>query len=204
MKKSLVILLAGAFLLLSSCATNGDIDNLQHQIDGLKSGQIATIENQINSINGSITSLQETDREIKGYITALQNTASELQKSINSADGKIDDLEKALAIVNTAIENLKAKDSALEQRISDLKDYVDTQLRGAKDWVSATFATLEQYNGIVSEIGGIKGSISSINTAMEQMESRLNGKITLMKGEIEEAYTKAMGTLESSLKNSNV
>ena len=201
MKKSLVILLAGAFLLLSSCATNGDIDNLQHQIDGLKSGQIATIGNQINSINGSITSLQETDREIKGYITALQNTASELQKSINSADGKIDDLEKALAIVNTAIENLKAKDSALEQRISDLKDYVDTQLRGAKDWVSATFATLEQYNGIVSEIGGIKGSISSINTAMEQMESRLNGKITLMKGEIEEAYTKAMGTLESSLKN---
>ena len=201
MKKYLVLVLSGAFLILSSCATKGDIDNLQHQIDGLKSGQIATIENQINSINGSITSLQETDREIKGYITALQNTASELQKSINSADGKIDDLEKALALVNSAIENLKAKDSALEQRISDLKDYVDTQLRGAKDWVSATFATLEQYNGIVSEIGGIKGSISSINTAIEQMESRLNGKITLMKGEIEEAYTKAIGSLESSLKN---
>ena len=201
MKKYFTLFFASVFLLLSSCATKGDIDNLQHQIDGLKSGQIATIENQINSINGSITSLQETDREIKGYITALQNTASELQKSINSADGKIDDLEKALAIVNTAIENLKAKDSALEQRISDLKDYVDTQLRSAKDWVSATFATLEQYNGIVSEIGGLRGSISSINTAMEQMENRLNGKITLTKGEIEEAYTKAIGSLESSLKN---
>ena len=201
MKYYLTLFITGMILLLSSCATKSDIDNLQHQIDGLKSGQIATIENQINSINGSITSLQETDREIKGYITALQNTASELQKSINSADGKIDDLEKALALVNSAIENLKAKDSALEQRISDLKDYVDTQLRGAKDWVSATFATLEQYNGIVSEIGGIKGSISSINTAIEQMESRLNGKITLMKGEIEEAYTKAIGSLESSLKN---
>ncbi len=201
MKKYLTLFTAGIILIISSCATNSDIDNLQSQIDELKSGQIASIANQINSINGSITSLQETDREIKGYITALQNTASELQKSINSADGKIDDLEKALAIVNTAIENLKAKDSALEQRISDLKDYVDTQLRSAKDWVSATFATLEQYNGIVSEIGGIKGSISSINTAMEQMESRLNGKITLMKGEIEEAYTKAIGSLESSLKN---
>ena len=201
MKKYLTLFTTGIILILSSCATNSDIDNLQSQIDGLKSGQIATIESQINSITGSITSLQEADREIKGYISVLQNTATELQKSINSADGKIDDLEKALVLVNTAIENLKAKDSALEQRITDLKDYVDTQLRGAKDWVSATFATLEQYNGIVSEIGGIKGSISSINTAMEQMESRLNGKITLMKGEIEEAYTKAIGALESSLKN---
>jgi predicted nucleic acid-binding Zn-ribbon protein len=201
MKKYLTLFIAGVILILSSCATNSDIDNLQSQIDELKSGQIATIANQISSINGSISSLQEADREIKGYISVLQNTATELQKSINSADGKIDDMEKALVLVNTAIENLKAKDSALEQRITDLKDYVDTQLRGAKDWVSATFATLEQYNGIVSEIGGIKGSISSINTAMQQMESRLNGKITLMKGEIEEAYTKAIGSLESSLKN---
>lgn len=201
MRKFLTLFTAGIILIISSCATNSDIDNLQSQIDGLKSGQIATIESQINSINGSITSLQEADREIKGYIAALQNTASELQKSMNSADGKIDDLEKALVLVNTAIENLQAKDTALEKRISDLKDYVDSQLKNAKDWVSATFATLEQYNGIVSEIGGIKGSISSIKTAMEQMESRLNGTITLMKGEIEEAYTKAIGALESSLKN---
>ncbi len=200
-KRWIYFLIVTGILTIGGCAKTSDISDLQSQIEGLKSGQIATVENQISSINGSITSLQEADREIKGYITALQNTASELQKSINSADGKIDDLEKALALVNSAIENLKAKDSALEQRITDLKDYVDTQLKGAKDWVSATFATLEQYNGIVSEIGGIKGSISSINTAMQQMESRLNGKITLMKGEIEEAYTKAIGSLESSLKN---
>ena len=201
MKKYLVILLAGLSLFFASCASKGDIDDLQSQIDGLKSGQIASIESQISSINTSISALQETDREIKGYITTLQNTASELQKSINTANGKIDDLQKALTLVNSAIETLQAKDSALEKRIDDLKEYVDTQLKNAKDWVSATFATLEQYNGIVSEIGGLRGSISSINTAMEQMESRLDGKITSMKGEIESAYTKAMGTLETSLKN---
>jgi predicted nucleic acid-binding Zn-ribbon protein len=188
-------------LLFVSCAQQSDIANLQSQIDELKSGRIASIESQVSSINASISSLQEADREIKGYITALQNTASELQKSINTANGKIDDLQKALSLVNTAIETLQAKDSALEKRIDDLKDYVDTQLKNAKDWVSATFATLEQYNGIVSEIGGIKGSISAINTTMEQMESRLNGKIESTKAEIESAYTKAIGTLDTSMKN---
>ena len=168
MKKYFVILLAGLTLLFASCASNSDIDNLQSQIDDLKSSRIASIESQISSINTSISALQEADREIKGYITALQNTASELQKSINTANGKIDDLQKALALVNTAIETLQAKDAALEKRIDDLKEYVDTQLKNAKDWVSATFATLEQYNGIVSEIGGIRGSISSINTCIIQ------------------------------------
>jgi uncharacterized coiled-coil DUF342 family protein len=201
MKKHLVFIIAGLFLLFASCASNSDIDNLQSQINELKSGQIATIENQIFNINGSITTLQEADREIKGYITALQNTATELQKSINSANGKIDDLQKALTLINTAIETLQAKDSALEKRIDDLKDYVDTQLKNSRDWVSATFATLEQYHGIVSEIGGLRGSISSINSAMEQMEGRLDGMITSMKGEIEATYSKAMGTLETSLKN---
>ena len=201
MKKFLIILITGLSLLFVSCAQQSDITNLQGQIDELKSGRIASIESQISSVTASISALQEADREIKGYITALQNTASELQKSINTANSKVDDLEKALSLVNTAIETLQAKDSALEKRIDDLKEYVDTQLKNAKDWVSASFATLEQYNGIVSEIGGLRGSISSINTAITQMESRLNGKIESTKTEIESAYTKAMGTLDTSLKN---
>ena len=201
MNKQFLIILSCLSFLFASCAQQSDIANLQSQIDELKSGRIASIESQVSSITASISALHEADREIKGYITALQNTASELQKSINTANGKIDDLQKALTLVNSAIETLQAKDSALEKRIDDLKEYVDTQLKNAKDWVSATFATLEQYNGIVSEIGGLRGSISAINTAMAQMESRLDGKITSMKGEIEAAYTKAMGTLETSLKN---
>ena len=201
MNKYLSIILSCFTLLFASCAQQGDIANLQSQIDELKSGRIASIESQISSITASISTLQEADREIKGYITALQNTASELQKSINTANGKIDDLQKALTLVNTAIETLQAKDSALEKKIDDLKEYVDTQLKNTRDWVSATFTTLEQYNGIVSEIGGLRGSISSINSAMEQMESRLNGKIESTKAELESAYTKALGTLETSLKN---
>ena len=201
MNKHLLIILSCFTLLFASCAQQSDIANLQSQIDELKSGRIASIESQVSSITASISTLQEADREIKGYITALQNTASELQKSINTANGKIDDLQKALTLVNTAIETLQAKDSALEKKIDDLKEYVDTQLKNTRDWVSATFTTLEQYNGIVSEIGGLRGSISSINTAMEQMESRLNGKIESTKAELESAYTKALGTLETSLKN---
>ena len=229
MKKYLVILLAGLSLFFASCASKGDIDDLQSQIDGLKSGQIATIENQINSINGSITSLQEADREIKGYITTLQNTATELQRSINSINDRIGNLEKELQTsltnlrtymetqlsnINTAIENLQEKDKAIEKRIDDLKGYVDTQLKNTKDWVSATFATLEQYQGVVSEIEGVKAGIRSINTAMEQMEARINSKIasdiaSAVSGieselqqqvaDITQAYKRAISTAKSEI-----
>lgn len=168
MKKSLVILLTGVFLILSSCATNGDIDNLQSQIDGLKSGQIATIESQISSINTSISALQETDRELKTYISALQSIAAEVPA------------------IKTAIENLQERDRALEIMIENLRSYMDTQLKNSRDWASATFATLDQYNRMVSEIERIKASIptmvaieaaytQAINKAVTSSENSLKG-----------------------------
>ena len=61
MKKLLMIISAGLSMILSSCATNYNFDILQSQIDRLKSGQIATIENQISSITGSISAIQNMD-----------------------------------------------------------------------------------------------------------------------------------------------
>ena len=262
---SLLILALVAIASVVSCVKQEDIDNLQSQIDDIKSVQIATIDQQIAGIKTSLASLQETDKELKGYISTLQNTASELQRSINSTNDKIDrveadlkkdlsdtqsnlandiitaktelltsltalrtDMETQLAVINTNITNLQKKDAALEEKIDDLKTYVDGEIKNTKDWASATFATLEQYNALVTEIAGIKANITSINTAISELETRLNGKIAsdiaaavstlegelqqqatditqaykeaiaTAKGEIETAYTNAIATAIAS------
>lgn len=239
-----------ASLLLVCCAKPSEIDDLQGQIDELKSVQIATIEQQIAGINGSLSSLEDTDKELKGYISSLQGTAVELQKSINATNEKIDKVETSLkvsidaaktdllaqlqslrtemtgelATVNAALADLQAKDKSLEEKIDNLKKYVDEELKNSKDWVSATFATLEQYQGLVTDIAGIKGDIASVNASIADLETRLNGKIAAdiasavagvnesiaknvqgitsaytsaiakAKGEIESAYTQAIQT----------
>ncbi len=72
----------------------------------------------------------------------------------------------------------------MEKKISDLKGYVDKELKGTKDWATAAFATLEQYNGIVEQIAGINSGISGLNTSLTNLEERLTKKFTEDLGKI--------------------
>lgn len=139
------IAIFAAALLVAACDST-DSDGLQGQIDELKSEQIATVDQQIAGINASLSLLEAADKALKDYISALEGSAGELQ----------------------------AKDDSLEQKIAELRKFVNDELKNAKDWASATFATLEQYQGLVGEIAGIKADIAS------------------MQGAVETAYTKAI------------
>ena len=65
--------------------------------------------------------------------------------------------------INITIETLKEKDKELDKKIAELRSYVDTEVGETTDWVNATFATLEQYNALVSEVATIKEQIKAIN-----------------------------------------
>ena len=154
-------------LFVAACTSNSDLDDLQGQIDELKSTQIATIGQQIAGINGSLSSLEATDKELKGAISSLQKTADDLQKRIDTAKEKTDNLEAELTQVSATIESLQAQDLLLEQKIEDLKKYVDDELKNTKDWVNATFSTLEHYEGLLSSIAGIKADIAKVKEELE-------------------------------------
>ena len=143
------------------------------------------------------------DKELKGYIDNLTTTALSLQEQINATNTKIEEvktalqseistaksevlaqlatakteLENELTQINATIETLKAKDEELDKKIADLKTYVDTELKSTKDWVNATFATLEQYNALVSEVATIKEQIKAINQSITDLETKLTTKI---------------------------
>ncbi|WP_346694504.1 leucine-rich repeat protein [uncultured Alistipes sp.] len=117
--------------------------------------------------------------------------------------GKID-------TINALIESLQAADESLEQKIADLDNKVDAQ----RSWVETTFATLEQYNGLVDDIASIRTGIEAINQNLIDMETRLNEKIktdiaAAVAGlesdiqeqvtEITDAYTAAIGTAREEI-----
>ena len=184
-------------------AINSEIEKIKARLDVIEA-DINSINQQITAINGSIDDLKVVDAELKGYIESLQTSAADLQSQIDATNteiehvkkemgdeidaveqsllNKLDNLKAALegelAAIKANIETLKAKDTELEGRIATLETYVDTQLQGTKDWANATFATLAQYEEVLDVIAGIKGDIAAINTAMANLETNIDKKIS--------------------------
>ena len=171
---------------LSSCYDE-DIKNINSRLDTIENTQIATIAQQVTSINNSIQTLSNTDAELKRYIATLEADAKELEGKLTEAIAT----EKAailaeLDAVYSTIANLKAKDTALEGKIADLKAYIDTELTATEDWVTATFATLEQYNALTYDIAALKSYVEDVDstlfasiTALEtSMKAWVNERLT--------------------------
>lgn len=151
---------------MSSCSSKSEIDGLQRQIEDLKFGRIATIEQQMTNIQSSITTLVATDTQLSSFISTLQLETSALKSDLSS------------------------KEKALSDRIVALKKYADDELGKNRDWASVTFATLEQYQSLLTELAGIKQSISSLEINLRtEIESAITASEASMSGWVSEQFS---------------
>ena len=199
------IILAGAWI--AGCADyDTDINKTNERIDGIEGNQIKTINQQIEKINASHPELEKADQNLKDLIEALQGKAGELANDIDKNVGRIDE-------ANALISELQKTDSELEKKIADLKTYVDGGIKDAKDWASATFAPLEQYNGIVGQVAGLDKTldgalerISGIDKRLDGIDGRLDGlegSVTELDKKLDNAIEEvktSVSNLEKSLK----
>lgn len=219
MKKLLFIapLLLG--FVLTSCYDE-DIEKINNRLDILENTAIATINQQIASIDNSILLLGKTDKELSEYIEALEADAENLNSQLNTTNTKIDDVkteisetistEKAnilaelesfrasinsqLSDVNTTLKTLKEKDVELTQQIADLNEYVTSELKNTRDWTATTYATLKQYEVVTTTIATIEGQIKGLNESLASLENRINDKIAT-------DIANASATLSSDIKS---
>ena len=161
--KKLILLIAVVAMILPSCGKIEDeLDKLGERLDKLEQEAIPSIGEQIANINTSITDLEAVD-------VALKEQIAELEKS-----------DEATA---EEISKLKVKDAELNQMINTLREYVNSLNQDTKDWVSATFATLEQYSDLAEEIASVKSLVETY------------------KNEASQALATAINALDSSLKS---
>ena len=147
MKRTLSITLAVLTVgLLGSCSKiNERLDNLEKKVSGIENEQIASINSQIDGIKTSIADLGT----IRSDISSLKQSAS---------DHSVD------------IFNLEEADRALADRILNLEDYVDAVLPNyaEKEWVEATFSTLEQYEATCDTIAKIDARIGALDAKLSK------------------------------------
>lgn len=153
-------------------ALEGTADDLAKSLAD-NSKNISDVKSELDE---AVKDLQSSDKKNKEELIAAINTAKGVILA-NLESAKIE-IEGKLTAVNNTISDLKAKDAELEKKISDLKEYVDKEIKGTKDWATATFATLTQYNGIVEQIAGINSEISGLKKSLTDLETRLTNKFT--------------------------
>lgn len=153
--------------------------NLKDMITDLE-GTAVDLRKSISDNEKSIAAVKsDLESAVKELQASDKKNKEELIDAISAAKGEVlANLEAAktevggkLNAINGTISDLKAKDAELEKKISDLKEYVDKELKGTKDWANASFATLTQYNGIVEQIAGINSGISGLNTSLKTLRN---------------------------------
>ena len=222
---------------------NAKIATLQQQIDAINS-TLPQLRETDAELKEYIESLQTTATNLQGQITAANEDIGELEAALNQAiaDAEASNdalkaelvaqlnatkadilaqlesaktaLEAELAQINSTIATLQTKDVELESKITALEKYVNTELQNMEDWVTGTFATLEQYNTIVEDIATIKVQIEALNTSLTKLEERLNtkiatdiaaaveglqGELAAKVAEITTAYTNAISTAKDDI-----
>ena len=160
--KKLLLLLAAVIIILPGCADYTDeFKDIDNRLDKLEFVAIPSVEQQMASITESIASLEEVDAKLKESIKALE------------------DSDKATAEEITALKNA---DKAIEEKIETLKKYVDESLQSTKDWVNATFATLEQYGDLAKEVADVKSLVEAYkNEASQALTTAINALDTSLK-----------------------
>ncbi len=153
------------------------IENLQTTADGLEKSIAENgknISDLKTDLEKAVEDLKNSDKADKEYVLDSLGKAKAVLLALLESEKT--EMNGKLTSVNNTISDLQKKDAELENKISDLKDYTDKELKGAKDWLSATFMTLDQYNSIVEQLGGINGGIAGLKTSMANLETRLTKK----------------------------
>lgn len=237
MKTNLFFLFLAMAMFFAGCNYDHEITDLEDRLDRLEGSSLTTIDQQVTAINASIADLEKVDAQLDGYIKSLQTTAADLQRRLDETDAKIEqmgsgsggeidaveqnllnqlnkletDIKGQLATINNTIAALQEKDAELDQKIADLRTYVDNELANyaTKDWANATFATLTQYLEIQNAIADIESGIKNINKALKDLETRINEKIATdikaaidaLRTELGDAYKAAIETAVDEVTN---
>ena len=168
--KKLVYSIAAMIAMLCTACEHYDhaIADQTDRLDILEKSTIKNIDEQVTAINTSIEDLEDVDTSLKTLIDGLSAKASDLQLKLDAntnADAETKrELQGEISNINELITSLQGKDTELDQKIADLKTYVNSELAETEDWAEATFATLEQYNAVQTEISGIKTLIETYKT----------------------------------------
>lgn len=191
MKKLLNVLVIACTMLFTACEYyDHAITDHEDRLGQLEDVYINGIKEQVDGINTSIAQLEAVDTVLQALTDSLEMEVADLLTQLEANTAADTTARKALEAeidsISILIETLQAEDEALDQKIADLKEYVDDGITFFQGWTEATFATLEQYAELQTEI-------ATIRELIETYKEEITASYT-------QAIEEAIATSEASMK----
>lgn len=149
------VLLIMALVVMSCKGINERLDAIDNRLDQISNTQIASLQEQIDSITATLPQLQQASIELMDYVAALQSTSA----------------------------NLKQRIAALESEVATLREELDdatTNLDG-----DTSYAALEQrINEALAMLNSLNNVLLSVNSTIESLQTKdadIEASITLLK-----------------------
>ncbi|MBP1593750.1 MAG: surface protein [Bacteroidetes bacterium] len=180
---------------------DGDITDLQTQIDDNKADYTSVLTEKLAAVNTQITTLQGTQTALQATVATAQTAANAAKTSADAAAAAAAAAQLAAAqakldAINTAASALATVKTALETRISTL----DGKFAALQESVSkgATKDELTALNaGLLKEIANAKSSIEADLTTISGQISAVDSKYNTLAATVETLATKS--EVEASL-----
>ncbi len=180
---------------------DGDITDLQTQIDDNKADYTSVLTEKLAAVNTQITTLQGTQTALQATVATAQTAANAAKTSADAAAAAAAAAQLAAAqakldAINTAASALATVKTALETRISTL----DGKFAALQESVSkgATKDELTALNaGLLKEIANAKSSIETELTTISGQISAVDSKYNTLAATVETLATKS--EVEASL-----
>lgn len=200
-------MLAMVTLFVSACATKSDINDLHNQINELKVGKVATIEQQVSGVQSSIASLQSLVNTLQQETTSIKSDLSSKEKALSDRIDALkkyvdDELSKANNWASATFATLEQYQAVLnelaliKQSLTNLDMEVASKIEKAisasestmKGWVS------EQLAGYytIAQIDAKLKALAEADASTQSSISKLTSDLATAKSDLTEAYTKAI------------
>ncbi len=190
MKRILTFLSTALVLVATLIGCHKDeLRSIHKSIENDREIVIPTMAAQVEVIDASVKNVQAMNEELKGYVIDLeatllafqpimdnikqdladftQKSEKDLSESREKYLGIIDEMESSLTEelekAGAIAEALAKHQEGLDPKIDSIKTYIDTTF-AKKDWVEATFASLDVQEELYHEIVSIKANIENLTT----------------------------------------
>lgn len=162
--KKFFLLVAAVTIALSGCAKlEESIESIENRVDVLENTTIPSIEEQIETLNLVTAELEKVD--------------DELQKALNALKSDVQANAKDIAA-------LEAQAEALGTRITALNNYVDSEIKKAKDAAAAAYATIDALNNAKSELSALQTTVTNLST---ELNAKIDTAVASLSSQIDQA-----------------
>ena len=168
-------LLCGVFAFTGCADYESDINSINDRLDALETGQLPSLEEQLQNMNDAISNANELIDILNGNVGDLQDADESLRQQIDLINENIETVENNIVEINTRITE---QENLLNGRIDDAV----AQITDVEDELLAAIDALrtELENAINSGNVDVAESISRINDKIAELTNQVNNLVTVI------------------------